>query len=72
MERKDIEKTHELETEELREMIQTITDEEHSKLQQMSQDFEALREETKNKNVEELEGMKFILIGKIEELDKEF
>jgi hypothetical protein len=32
MERKDIEKTHELETEELREMIQTITDEEHSKL----------------------------------------
>jgi hypothetical protein len=71
-ERKDIEKTHELETEELREMIQTITDEEHSKLQQMSQDFEALREETKNRNVEELEGMKFILIGKIEELDKEF
>jgi hypothetical protein len=38
----------------------------------MSQDFEALREETKNRNVEELEGMKFILIGKIEELDKEF
>jgi len=71
-ERKDIERTHELETEELREMIQTITDEEHSKLQQMSQDFEALREETKNRNVEELEGMKFILIGKIEELDKEF
>jgi hypothetical protein len=35
-ERRDIEKTHELETEELREMIQTITDEEHSKLLQMS------------------------------------
>ena len=35
-ERRDIERTHELETEELREMIQTITDEEHSKLLQMS------------------------------------
>lgn len=38
----------------------------------MMSEYDSLREETKNRNVEELEGMKFILIGKIEELDKEF
>jgi hypothetical protein len=38
----------------------------------MMSEYESLREETKNRNVEELEGMKFILIGKIEDLDKEF
>jgi hypothetical protein len=71
-ERNDIEKGHELETEELTEMINTIKDEENAKLQQMMSEYDSLREETKNRNVEELEGMKFILIGKIEELDKEF
>jgi DNA repair exonuclease SbcCD ATPase subunit len=38
----------------------------------MKDDFESLREETKNKNVEELESMKHDLIKKIEDLDKEF
>lgn len=38
----------------------------------MKEDFDALREETKNKNVEELESMKHDLIKKIEDLDKEF
>jgi hypothetical protein len=38
----------------------------------MMSEYDSLREETKNRNVEELEGMKFILIGKIEDLDKEF
>ena len=38
----------------------------------MKEDFERLREETKNKNVEELESMKHDLIKKIEDLDKEF
>jgi hypothetical protein len=54
-ERLDIEKTHELETEELREMIQTIEDEENLKLNEMNVQFENLRETVKNKNVEELE-----------------
>jgi len=38
----------------------------------MLDDHEAIREETKNKNVEELESMKHELIKKIEDLDKEF
>jgi len=38
----------------------------------MLDDHEAIREETKNKNVEELESMKHDLIKKIEELDNEF
>jgi len=53
-------------------MIETIDEEENSKLKKMKDDFESLREETKNKNVEELESMKHELIRKIEELDKAF
>ena len=53
-------------------MIETIEEEENNKLKQMKDDFESLREETKNKNVEELESMKHDLIKKIEDLDKEF
>lgn len=71
-ERNDIEHNHELETRELREMIETIEEEENAKLKQMQEDHDSLREETKNKNVEELESMKHELIKKIEELDKEF
>jgi hypothetical protein len=36
----------------------------------MQEDHDSLREETKNKNVEELESMKHELLKKIEELDK--
>jgi uncharacterized protein YfbU (UPF0304 family) len=71
-ERNDIEHNHELETRELQEMIETIEEEENAKLKQMQEDHDSLREETKNKNVEELESMKHELIKKIEELDKEF
>ena len=39
-------------------MIDTIDEEENNKLKEMKEAFEALREETKNKNVEELEAMK--------------
>jgi hypothetical protein len=53
-------------------MIQTIEDEENLKLNEMNVQFENLRETVKNKNVEELEQMKFALINKIEELDSEF
>lgn len=38
----------------------------------MSDLHDGLREETKNKNVEELESMKHELIKQIEKLDKEF
>jgi hypothetical protein len=61
-----------MERQELRDMIETIDEEENSKLKKMKDDFESLREETKNKNVEELESMKHELIRKIEELDKAF
>ena len=53
-------------------MIDTIDEEENNKLKEMKDNFESLREETKNKNVEELEAMKHDLIKKIEDLDKEF
>jgi len=53
-------------------MIETIEEEENAKLKQMKEDFASTREETKNKNMEELETMKHELIKKIEELDKEF
>lgn len=53
-------------------MIETIDEEENNKLKEMKDSFDAYREETKNKNVEELESMKHDLIKKIEDLDKEF
>jgi hypothetical protein len=61
-----------MERQELRDMIETIDEEEQSKIRKMKDDFESLRQETKNKNVEELESMKHDLIKKIEDLDKEF
>jgi len=71
-EKRDIEKSHDAETNELRQMIETIQEEETAKLKLLKTEFEGNREETKNKNVEELESMKHDLIKKIEELDKEF
>jgi DNA anti-recombination protein RmuC len=71
-EKHEIENSHNMERQELRDMIETIDEEENSKLKKMKDDFESLREETKNKNVEELESMKHDLIKKIEDLDKEF
>lgn len=71
-EKLEIENSHAMERQELRDMIETIEEEENAKLKKMKDDFESLREETKNKNVEELESMKHDLIKKIEDLDKEF
>jgi hypothetical protein len=68
----EIENSNNMERQELRDMIETIDEEENSKLKKMKDDFESLREETKNKNVEELESMKHDLIKKIDDLDKEF
>lgn len=71
-EKQEIEMTHGMERQELKDMIETIEEEENNKLKEMKDAFEGLREETKNKNVEELESMKHDLIKKIEDLDKEF
>ena len=71
-EKMEVENSHNMERQELRDMIETIDEEEQSKLKQMKDDFESVREETKNRNVEELESMKHDLIKKIEDLDKEF
>merc|ERR1712166_759547 len=71
-EREDVERNHYMETRELREMIVTIEEEENAKLKDMTDQHDGLREETKNKNVEELESMKRELIKQIEKLDKEF
>jgi len=71
-EKHEIENSHHMERQELRDMIETIDEEENSKLKKMKDDFESLREETKNKNTEDLESMKHDLIKKIDDLDKEF
>ena len=71
-EKKEIGKSHDQERQELKDMIETIRETEEAKLDEINQNFESLREETRNKNVEDLETMKQNLIKKIEELDKEF
>lgn len=53
-------------------MIETIRENEENKLTEMRNAFESTREETKNRNVEELETMKQDLIKKIEALDASF
>lgn len=67
-----IDMSHSQERQELMDMIETIRENEDSKLTEMKNAFESTREETKNRNVEELETMKQDLIKKIEELDKTF
>lgn len=64
--------SHSQERQELLDMIETIKENEENKLNEMRNAFESTREETKNRNVEELETMKQDLIKKIEELDKSF
>ena len=53
-------------------MIETIKEEEDAKLEEMTAAFEGNREETRNKNMEDLDQMKHGLIKKIEELDTAF
>jgi hypothetical protein len=71
-ERADIEKTHLDETRELREMVSCIEEEEKAKLKEMQEAYESLREETKNKNNEDLESIKIYLVKQITHLDSEF
>lgn len=71
-EKADIAKSHMQERRELKDMIDTIEEEENNKLNEMKEAYDSSREETKNKNVEDLESMKHDLIKKIEDLDKEF
>ena len=71
-EKADIDKSHRQERRELKDMIDTIEEEENNKLNEMKEAYDSSREETKNKNVEDLESMKHDLIKKIEDLDKEF
>lgn len=67
-----IEMSHNQERQELLDMIETIRENEENKLNEMRNAFESTREETKNRNVEELETMKQDLIKKIEALDASF
>ena len=71
-EKDDIHNAHDMEKTELEDMIATINEEETAKLEKLKEDFEGLREETKNIKMEELESMKHDLIKKIEHLDYTF
>jgi fructose-1,6-bisphosphatase len=71
-EKADIARTHDSETQELREMIETIEEEEKAKLKAINEAFLAEKEQTRNKNVEEQETMKMDLIKKIDALDNAF
>ena len=71
-EKADIAKSHDMETLELREMIETIDEEEKGKLKAMNEAFLAEKEQIRNKNVEEQETMKMELIKKIDALDGQF
>ncbi len=71
-EKSDIARTHDAETLELREMIETIEEEEIGKLRMIKDNFLAEKEQTRNKNVEEQETMKMDLIKKIDALDNAF
>ena len=72
LEKHDIARTHDAETQELREMIETIEEEELNKLRLLKDNFLAEKEQTRNKNLEEAETMKMDLIKKIDALDSEF
>jgi dynein regulatory complex subunit 2 len=71
-EKADIKRSHDMDTTELRELIETIKEEERQKLKLMKTNFETTREETKNQDVEELESMKHELIKQIDNLDGRF
>ena len=72
MEKSDIARSHDAETLELKEMIETIDEEEKAKLKAMNEAFLAEKEQIRNKNVEEQETMKMILIKQIDLLDNAF
>ena len=72
IEKYGIHRGHMMEKAELENMIETIEEEETSKLQKLEDNFNEVREETKNTKMEELESMKHDLIKKIEALDENF
>jgi dynein regulatory complex subunit 2 len=72
IEKSDIEKGHAMEKQELCDMIETIEEEEMTKLDEIQKQFQEEREQTKNSKIEELESMKHTLIKKIELLDQNF
>ena len=63
---------HLMEKAELENMIETIVEEENSKLKKLEDNFNEVREETRNTKMEEQESMKHDLIKKIEILDENF
>ena len=71
-EKADIARTHDAETQELEQMIETIHEEETQKMRLIKDNFLAEKEQTRNKNVEEAETMKMDLIKKIDFLDNAF
>lgn len=68
-EKDDIARSHEMETSELREMIETIEEEEKAKMKHINEEFLSEKERTRNMNVEACEKMKHDLIKEIEQLD---
>ena len=71
-EKSDIERSHDMETQELNEMIATVIEEEELKQKAIRDAHLAEKEQTKNKNVEEQEAMKHELLKKIYVLDNSF
>ena len=71
-EKNDIERSHDAETQELTEMIETIKEEEENKLKNIRDSFMAEKEQVKNKNSELQDNMKMDLVRKINELDNDF
>lgn len=71
-EKKEIEHSHNEETRELIDMIETIREEEEAKLAKMKADFDGNTVETKNKNVEDLDQMRNQLTKKIDDYDQKF
>jgi dynein regulatory complex subunit 2 len=71
-EKTEIDRAHMMERQELEDMISTIEEEETAKLAKLKEDADAVREETKNSKMEDMEIMKHDLIKKIEGLDQDF
>lgn len=71
-EKTEIDRAHMMEKQELEDMISTIEEEETAKLAKLKEDADAVREETKNSKMEDMEIMKHDLIKKIEGLDQDF
>ena len=63
-ERQEMEQTHHDHLKELNDMIETVKEEDRRKAEEIRTEEQAFREEIKNKNLEELQHMKFNLEAK--------